>query len=164
MSLTLPIRMVRRLSPIQAGKTGKSKCWIEMVPGPLPNTCSQGSEERGQQLQMSAFIINKGAVPDSQKHINRHKAETDGETETGTENPEVFMSGPTATQGPLHFGPFVPDSPLAQVSPLPGQTVAGGTGPGYTVGLVWGKQGLQRSGGPSPPGPRGFSLTETITF
>lgn len=34
-----------------------------LVPGLMPSPSSQGSEERRQQLQMFAFIINKGADP-----------------------------------------------------------------------------------------------------
>lgn len=53
----------------------------------------------------------------------------------GTGNSEVFVSGPTATQGSPPLCPFGPDSPLAQVSPPPGHTVDWGTGAGYSVSL-----------------------------
>lgn len=53
---------MRWLSPIQV-KTWKPKCGMETVPGLLPSACSQGSEEKRVQLQMPAFIINRGTDP-----------------------------------------------------------------------------------------------------
>lgn len=66
------------------------------------------------------------------------------------------MSGPTATQGPLHFGPFAPDSPLAQVSPLPGQTVAGGYRTWIYCGAGVGEAGTTEVRGSLSSGTQGF--------
>lgn len=137
------------------------KYWREMIASLTPNPSSQGYNERRQQLEISAFITNKGADPRLQNtlrgpNLRRGKTRTEG---WGT--PRYVSRSQEPPQGSLHLwsrqhlGPGVPAARTylglgssSRVVCEAGDGEAGTLSPSP----LWGSL---------PLGPNGFSLTAT---